>query len=51
MLQLLQSMWSTIKLFAFAFVKFVDVVPVLGGLAIVSVAIGLFTFFRKRHRI
>ena len=51
MLQLLLSMWSTIKIFAFAFVKLVDTVPVLGGLLIVSIAIGLYTFIKKRHQI
>lgn len=47
MLQLLQSLWSTIKIFAFAFVKLVDTVPVLGGLLIISIAVGLYTFFKK----
>lgn len=48
MLQLLQSLWSTIKIFAFAFVKLVDTVPVLGGLLIISIAVGLYTFFKKK---
>ena len=51
MLQLLQSLWSTIKIFAFGFVKLVDTVPVLGGLLIVSIAVGLYTFIKKRYRI
>lgn len=51
MLQLLQSLWSTIKILVFAFVKFVDTVPALGGLLIVSIAVGLYTFIRKRYRI
>lgn len=51
MLQLLQSLWSIIKIFAFAFVKFVDTVPVLGGLLIVSIAIGFYTFFKKHRQI
>lgn len=50
MLQLLQSMWSTIKILAFAFMKFVDTVPVLGGLLIVSIAVVLYTFIKKRYR-
>jgi hypothetical protein len=51
MLQLLQSLWSTIKILAFAFMKLVDTVPVLGGLLIVSIAVGLYTFIKKRYRI
>lgn len=51
MLQLLQSLWSTIKIFAFAFMKFVDTVPALGGLLIASIAVGLYTFIKKRYRI
>ena len=43
MLQLLQSLRSAIKIFAFAFVKLVDSVPVLGGLLIVSIAVGFHT--------
>lgn len=51
MLQLLQSLWSTIKIFIFAFVKLVDTVPVLGGLLIASIVVGLYTFIKKRYRI
>lgn len=51
MLQLLQSVWSTIKLFTFAFVKLVDTVPALGGLLIASIAIGFYTFFKKHRQI
>ena len=51
MLQLLQSLWSTIKIFAFAFVKFVDTVPVLGGLLIASIAVGFYAFFKKHRQI
>lgn len=51
MLQLLQSMWSTIKIFAFVFVKLVDTVPALGGLLIASIVVGLYTFIKKRYRI
>ena len=50
MLQLLQSLWSTIKILAFAFMKLVDTVSVLGGLLIVSIAVGLYTFIKKRYR-
>lgn len=51
MLQLLQSVWSTIKIFAFAFVKLVDIVPVLGGLLIASIAVGFYAFFKKHRQI
>lgn len=46
MLQLLQPLRSAIKIFAFAFVKLVDSVPVLGGLLIVSIPLA-FTHFLK----
>lgn len=51
MLQLLQPLRSAIKIFAFAFVKLVDSVPVLGGLLIVSIAVGFYTFLKTPSNI